>query len=68
MIFPNGIACAAGILRRGQEKGSPVARTTGEPFDEPASRKTVALRVARGWAPASLRRSDGGQHRLSRRA
>jgi hypothetical protein len=32
-----------------------VARTTDEPFDEPAAQKTAALRVARGRAPAALR-------------
>jgi len=32
------------------------------------AQKTAALRVARGRAPASLRRSDDEWHRLSRRA
>jgi len=55
-------------LRLGQEKGEARSGTTGKPFDEPKTEKTVTLRVARGWAPGALRRSDDVPHRPSRRA
>jgi hypothetical protein len=46
MLFLTGIACAAKILRRGQEKGEGRSGTTDEPFDEPTAQKIAALRVA----------------------
>src|SRR6185312_14836434 len=49
--------CAGGILWRGQEKGEGRSGTTDEPFDEPTTQKTPALRVALRRAPAVSPRS-----------
>jgi len=46
-----GSAGAAGILRRGQEKGEGRSGNTDEPFDEPAAEKTASLRLLSGGRP-----------------
>ena len=52
MFFWNGSACAAGILRRGQEKDEGRSGATDELFNAPVAQKTAALRVAVRRAPA----------------
>ena len=44
----------------GRRRAKRVAGPTGEPFDDPATRKAPALRVGSCRAPASLRRSTDG--------
>ena len=51
MIRPDRTACAAGILRCGQERSEARSLATGELRDEPAAQKTAALRVALGGSP-----------------
>ena len=47
MISRDRSACAAGFLRREQEKGEARSGTTGEFFDERTLQEPPALRVAR---------------------